>query len=71
MRTATLVVPRIAPPASLKRTKMRFVPGKNGTFPVPATKIPKVAVPWALTFSAIGPGVGPGGFTHWPVAEFV
>ena len=29
---------------SLKRTKIRFVAGSNGTFPFPCTKIPKVGV---------------------------
>jgi hypothetical protein len=48
VRTATLVDPRVTPP-SLKRTKMRFCAGSNGTGgPVPATKIPKVGVAPAL-----------------------
>jgi hypothetical protein len=36
------------PAASLKRTKIRFVAGSNGTLPVPCTKIPNVGVALAL-----------------------
>jgi acetolactate decarboxylase len=42
--TATLVVPRITPVASSKRTKARFLPGSNGTEPLPFTKTEKVGV---------------------------
>ena len=35
-------------PESLKRTKILFVAGLNGTLPVPATKIPNVGVALAL-----------------------
>ena len=44
VRTATLVEPRVTLPESLKRTKIRFVAGLNGTLPVFCTKIPNVGV---------------------------
>ena len=45
VRTTTLVPPRVTPPfASLKRRKIRFVPGSKGTVPVPVMKMPKVGV---------------------------
>jgi hypothetical protein len=46
--TATLVEPRVTPPLSLNRTKIRFVAGSNGTAPLPCTKIAKVGVSLAL-----------------------
>jgi hypothetical protein len=45
---ATLVEPRVTPPPSLKRTKIRFAAGSKGTLPLPWTKIPKVGVALAL-----------------------
>ena len=42
--TATLVEPRVTPPASLNRTKIRFVAGLKATLPLPATNIPNVGV---------------------------
>ena len=41
---ATLVEPRVTLLLSLKRTKIRLVPGSNETFPAAATKSPKVGV---------------------------
>lgn len=46
--TATLVDPRVTPPASSKRTKIRLLAGSNGTVPVPVTKIENVGVAPAL-----------------------
>ena len=51
--TATLVVPRTLPPESLKRTKIRVVPGENAIAPAAVAKIEKVGVAPALT--VIGP----------------
>src|SRR4029077_2304441 len=42
--TATLVAPRVTPPASLKRTKTRLLVGSKGTVPAPVTKMPKLGV---------------------------
>ena len=47
VRTATLVDPRVTPPVSWKRTKIRLFAGSNGTVPVPVTKTENVGV--ALT----------------------
>ena len=46
--TATLVDPWEAPAASLKRTKIRAVPGANAIGPLSLTKIEKVGVPFAV-----------------------
>src|SRR5262249_22506654 len=40
----TLVDPRVTPPVSLNRTKIRLLAGSNGTGPVPVTKMAKVGV---------------------------
>jgi len=37
VRTATLVAPRVTPPASLNTTLMRLFAGSNGTVPVAVT----------------------------------
>ena len=48
VRTATLVDPRVTPPASLNRIKIRLVAGLKATLPVPCKKIPNVGVALAL-----------------------
>ena len=42
--TATLVAPRMVPPLSVNRTKIRFVCGTNAMLPEAAAKIAKVGV---------------------------
>src|SRR5439155_15059258 len=68
VRTATLVAPRITPPESLKRTKIRFPAGSKGTLPVPVMKIAKVGVSLAsicvVTLLTVGE-------MHCPVAGTV
>ena len=68
VRTATLVEPRVTLPPSLKRTKILFVAGLKATFPVPATKIPKVGVAPALIVVVT---LLAGGTKQAPVVEFV
>src|SRR5262245_36787293 len=47
VRTATLVAPRVRPPASLKRTNTRLRAGSKGITPAAATKTPNVGVAFA------------------------
>jgi len=68
VRTATLVAPRVAVPASLKRTKIRLVAGLNATVPLPLTKTAKVGVSDALIWVVTLPA---GGVRHAPVLELV
>src|SRR5262245_31860706 len=67
VRTATLVDPRITPPPSLNRTKIRFATGSNGTTP-PPTKTPKAGVAFALICTVT---VSVGAARHVPVAGLV
>jgi len=67
--TATLVDPRVTPPASLKRTKIRFA--ARAKVLVPVMKMPKVRVAFALMVVTKGLAVGTIGFTHCPVEGFV
>jgi hypothetical protein len=53
----------------LKRTKIRFVAGANGTVLVPVTKMPRVS--FAVMVVTTGLVVGTVGFTHCPVDGFV
>ena len=46
--TATLVKPRVTPPLSLKRAKIRFAAASKATLPVPLAKIPNVGVALVL-----------------------
>ena len=46
--TATLVKPRVTPPLSLKRVKIRFAAASKATLPVPVVKIANVGVAPAL-----------------------
>ena len=46
--TASLVAPRVTPPASLKRRNTRLFAGSNGTMPLPWTNTAKVGVVLAL-----------------------
>src|SRR5262249_17440490 len=58
--TATLVRPRVAPLASLKRTKMRDAAGFSGTAcPIPFTNTANVAVPLAPIVSVTLPAAVP------------
>ena len=68
VRTATLVDPRVTSPLSLKRTKIRFAAGSNGTVPLPWTKIPNVGV--ALAFIMVVT-LMPIPETHCPLAGSV
>jgi hypothetical protein len=56
--TATLVEPRVTPFPSVRRTKMRDVPGANGIAPLAVAKIANVGVAFAAIVTvALGPGV--------------
>src|SRR5262245_28341714 len=68
VRTARLVEPRVTLPASLKRTKILFPAGSNGTAPLACTKTPKVGVALELIVVVT---VGPIAEMQAPVAGFV
>jgi len=56
---ATLVLPRITAPVSVKMTNARFAAGSKGTVPLPWTRIPKVGVsPELIWVVTLPPGGG-------------
>src|SRR5947207_617550 len=68
VRTATLVAPRVTPPASLKRTNTRLFAGSKGTDVLPVTKIAKVGVSFVLIGRVT---VAPSADMHTPVTGSV
>ena len=66
--TATLVEPRVTPPASLKRTKIRLFAGAKAMTPLPVANIEKVGV--ALG-AMLADAVDAAGERHAPVSGLV